>query len=171
MNNAILFIDLLEADLTRQVPPYIEPERIARYAQVTLATGSGEGAQALAWYAYNSCQYDAALEWFQRAVAWFPKEATVYGYALALRRQKRQKTTWRSLTDTTGCSPRSSRCCSRTSATATRRRRRASSGRRRASPSLGPRTTAPWRRRIRARSPGDGCRSRRAPRSRRPNCR
>ena len=51
----------------------------------------GEGAQALAWYAYNSCQFDAALEWFHRGVAWFPKEATVYGYALTLKRLKRQK--------------------------------------------------------------------------------
>ena len=84
VNNVILFIDLLETDLTRQVPPYIEPERIARYAQVTLNTASGEGARALAWYAYNSCQFDAALEWFQRGVAWLPKEATVYGYALTL---------------------------------------------------------------------------------------
>jgi tetratricopeptide (TPR) repeat protein len=91
VNNAILFIDLLETDLTKEVPPYIEPERIARYAQVTLSGSSGEGAQALAWYAYNSCQFDVALEWFQRAVAWFPKEATVYGYALTLRRLKRQK--------------------------------------------------------------------------------
>src|SRR5215212_6914727 len=91
VNNAILFIDLLETDLTKETPPYVEPERIARYAQVTLSGSSGEGAQALAWYAYNSYQFDAALEWFQRGVAWFPNEATVYGYALTLKRLKRQK--------------------------------------------------------------------------------
>lgn len=91
VNNAILFIDLLETALTQPIPPFIEPERIARYAQVTLATGSGEGAQALGWYAYNSCQFDAALDWFGRAVAWFPKEATAYGYALTLRRLGRQR--------------------------------------------------------------------------------
>jgi len=85
-NNAILFIDVLETDLTREVPPHIEPARIARYAQVTMKTQSGEGAQGLAWYAYNNCEFDTALQWFQRAVAWFPKQDTVYGYALTLQR-------------------------------------------------------------------------------------
>jgi hypothetical protein len=58
---------------------------------VTLDTASGEGAQALAWYAYNSCQLPVALEWFQYAVAWMPKEQTVYGYALTLKKLKKTK--------------------------------------------------------------------------------
>ena len=91
VNNLILFIDILERDLTQENPPFIEPERLARYARVTMDVGSGEGAQGLAWYAYNSCQYTVALEWFSRAMAWFPKEATAYGYAMTLKRLKRQK--------------------------------------------------------------------------------
>lgn len=91
VNNSILFIDLLERDFTKEQPPFIEPERVQRYAQVTVQTESGEGAQALAWYAYNTCQYPLALRWFERAVAWLPKEATVYGYALSLQRLKRVK--------------------------------------------------------------------------------
>ena len=91
VNNAILFIDLLEEDLTKGRPPAIEPARVARYAQVTMATESGEGAQALGWYAYNTCQYPQALQWFTRAVAWLPNEATAYGYALALERMHRGK--------------------------------------------------------------------------------
>ncbi|MDE2362200.1 MAG: hypothetical protein KGM42_05935 [Hyphomicrobiales bacterium] len=94
VNNLILFIDILERDLTLEFPPYIEPERLARYAKVTMDVASGEGAQALAWYAYNSCQYEVAEQWFQRAVAWFPKEATVYGYALTERKLKRDKIFW-----------------------------------------------------------------------------
>ena len=90
-NNAILFIDILEADLTKPDPPMIEPERLTRYARVTLDTQSGEGAQALAWYAYNSCQLPVALEWFQYAVAWMPKEQTIFGYALALKKLKKTK--------------------------------------------------------------------------------
>lgn len=92
VNNTLLFIDLLEADLTKEDAPAIEPDRLKRYAEVTLATASGEGAQALAWYAYNHCQFDTALSWFRRAVAWFPKEATVYGYALSLRRMHQERT-------------------------------------------------------------------------------
>jgi cellulose synthase operon protein C len=88
-NNMILFIDILETDLTKEVPPFVEPARLARYAQVTTKTQSGEGAQGLAWYAYNTCQFETAYEWFQRAVAWFPKEATVYGYGLTLQRLKK----------------------------------------------------------------------------------
>ncbi|HMN72821.1 MAG TPA: hypothetical protein PKA55_13235 [Rhodoblastus sp.] len=94
VNNLILFIDILERDLTLEFPPFIEPERLARYAKVTMDVASGEGAQALAWYAYNSCQYDVALQWFQRAVAWFPKEATVYGYALTLQKTKQTREFW-----------------------------------------------------------------------------
>ncbi len=94
VNNLILFVDILERDLTLEFPPYVEPDRLARYAKVTMDVASGEGAQALAWYAYNSCQYEVAEQWFQRAVAWFPKEATVYGYALTLKKLKRDKQYW-----------------------------------------------------------------------------
>lgn len=90
-NNRILFIDILERDLTREIPPYVETERLARYGRVAAEDASGEGAQALAWYAYNSCQFEVALEWFERAMAWLPKQETVYGYALTLRRMKRDK--------------------------------------------------------------------------------
>jgi tetratricopeptide (TPR) repeat protein len=86
INNTILFIDILERDLTKEIPPYIEPERLQRYAQVTMDLSSGEGAQGLAWYAYNTCQYDVAYEWFQRANAWSPKEATAYGLAVLTRK-------------------------------------------------------------------------------------
>lgn len=91
INNAILFIDILERDLTKEIPPYIEPERLLRYAQVTMDLGSGEGAQALGWYAYNACQFDTAYEWFSRAAAWYPKEGTIYGLAVSARRTKRMK--------------------------------------------------------------------------------
>ncbi|MCP1535819.1 hypothetical protein [Methylorubrum extorquens] len=91
VGNELLFIDVLERKLTLANPPFIEPARIERYAKVVIASASGEGAQGLAWYAYNSCQFDTALEWFQRAVAWMPSETTVFGYALTLQRLKRQR--------------------------------------------------------------------------------
>jgi tetratricopeptide (TPR) repeat protein len=91
VHNAILFIDTLAEELTREVPVFIETERLARYGRVVMQSESGEGAQALAWYAYNSCQYDSALPWFERAMAWYPKSATAMGYALTLQRLKRRK--------------------------------------------------------------------------------
>lgn len=91
LGNELLFIDLLERWLTLPNPPFIEPERIERYAQVVTSTGSGEGAQGLAWYAYNSCQFETALDWFRRSVAWFPNETNMYGYALTLQRLKQTK--------------------------------------------------------------------------------
>ena len=91
VNNSILFIDILERDLTKPIPPYIEPQRLLRYGQVAMETTSGQGAQALAWDAYNSCQFEVAHEWFRRAVAWHPKEPTAYGYALVLRKLKKSK--------------------------------------------------------------------------------
>lgn len=94
VNNSILFIDNLERDLTRIIPPYVEPLRLRRYAQVTMDSAAGQGAQALGWYAYNTCQFKVALEWFQHAVAWHPKEATVYGLAITLRRLKMTRQFW-----------------------------------------------------------------------------
>lgn len=91
VNNAILFIDIVEPDLVASQPSYIEPERLVRYGKVTMETTSAQGAQALAWYAYNSCQFPIALEWFQRAMAWHPRETSVLGYALTLRRLKMRK--------------------------------------------------------------------------------
>jgi hypothetical protein len=44
VNNLILFIDILERDLTLEFPPY-RARRLARYA-VTMDVASGEGAQA-----------------------------------------------------------------------------------------------------------------------------
>jgi hypothetical protein len=94
VNNAILFIDILERDLTKRIPPYIEPARLLRYAQVTMDVAAGEGAQGLAWYAYNTCQFKVALKWFRHAVAWHPKEGTVYGLAITLRRLKMHGEFW-----------------------------------------------------------------------------
>ncbi|MBK9081487.1 MAG: tetratricopeptide repeat protein [Rhizobiales bacterium] len=89
--NRILFLDVLERDLARDTPPYIEPERLARYGRAVLEDASATGARALAWYAFNTCQYDVALEWFERAVAWRPREDVVYGYAATLRKLKREQ--------------------------------------------------------------------------------
>ncbi len=84
--NSMLYIDILGRQLAESIPPYVSNQDLANYAGVTLQTSSGEGAQALGWYAYNSCQYHAALQWFHRAAAWYPKESTIKGLALTYKR-------------------------------------------------------------------------------------
>ena len=89
--NTILFIDMLEAQLTKAVVEPLEADRLVRYAKVTLESRSGEGAQALGWYAFKSCQFETALDWFRRASAWLPRETTILGQAISLQRLKKQK--------------------------------------------------------------------------------
>ena len=91
VTNLALYVDMMERSLGESLGAAVEPERLDRFAKVVLATGSAEGAQALGWYAYNACQFDAASDWFQRAVSWKPREASVLGYALSLSRQKRTR--------------------------------------------------------------------------------
>ena len=90
-HNAILFVDLMVEDLTALPPLPVSPARLDQAARVTLRTASGEGAQALGWYAWNTCDAAAALPWFERAVAWHPREGAVLGLGLALQRLGRRK--------------------------------------------------------------------------------
>jgi tetratricopeptide (TPR) repeat protein len=91
INNAVFYIDILHRVLTRAYDVPVDPLRVDRFAKLVLATSSGFGAEALAWRAYNSCQWDAALDWFERAAAWKPRESVIYGYALTLQRLKRMR--------------------------------------------------------------------------------
>jgi tetratricopeptide (TPR) repeat protein len=89
--NMILFIDMFESQLTTAAVLPIEADRLIRYAKVTLEARSGEGAQALGWYAYKSCQFETALDWFRRASAWLPRETTILGQAVSLQRLKKTR--------------------------------------------------------------------------------
>lgn len=64
----------------------LSPDDASRLAATTMAISSPNGAQALGWYAYRSRQFAAAAAWFEKAVAWRPTEAEVYGLALSYRR-------------------------------------------------------------------------------------
>ena len=89
--NMLLFIDIFESQLTNAAVESIEADRLIRYAKVTLEARSGEGAQALGWYAYKSCQFETALDWFRRASAWLPRETTILGQAVSLQRLKKPR--------------------------------------------------------------------------------
>lgn len=91
VTNTALYLDIVERRLTQAPVAPLEADRLDRFVKLVLATSSGEGAQALGWYAYNACQFEAAADWFQRAAAWKPRETAMLGYALTLGRLKRTR--------------------------------------------------------------------------------
>jgi len=61
----------------------IDAEAVKAYAGTIIATKSGPHAEILAWYAYNSGQFDAARAWFSKSFDWKPAAANLKGLALA----------------------------------------------------------------------------------------
>lgn len=82
---ALLYIGSVETDLTRPKPVSLEQDRLKRFSDVVLAVQSGNGAQALGWYAYNVGQMRPAEAWFRKAMAWQPRDTTALGLALSLK--------------------------------------------------------------------------------------
>lgn len=61
----------------------IDAEAVKAFAGTIASTRSGPHAEILAWYAYNSGQYEAARAWFAKAFAWKPAATSLKGLALA----------------------------------------------------------------------------------------
>ena len=61
---------------------------IAQFAGKTSELSSGEGAEAMGWYAYNASQLLTAAAWFDSAIVWEETETAIYGRALTARRLK-----------------------------------------------------------------------------------
>jgi hypothetical protein len=61
----------------------IDEKIVASYSTTILQTLNADHAEILAWYAYNSKQYEAASAWFQKAVEWKMAPARVKGLALS----------------------------------------------------------------------------------------
>ncbi|OBZ92725.1 hypothetical protein ADU59_25455 [Pararhizobium polonicum] len=70
----------------------IDETIVASYSTTILQTLNADHAEILAWYAYNSKQYEAASAWFQKSVDWKVAPARVKGLALSYLRlsQKRE---------------------------------------------------------------------------------
>ena len=82
----LFYLSLVEPELTRPVPLPIPEERLKRFSEVAIAQQSGSSAQALGWYAYNVGQFQAARAWFEKGMAWQPRETTALGLALSMQR-------------------------------------------------------------------------------------
>ncbi len=77
-----LYLGLAAPDLLQEKPRRLPATFLERYASKTLMINSGEGAEALGWYAFNVRQFDAARAWFTKATLWEETETSVYGMAL-----------------------------------------------------------------------------------------
>ncbi|WP_128293543.1 hypothetical protein [Afifella aestuarii] len=78
-----LFLGLGAARLSMDPPPDLTRDYVAKLANAIEETQSGDGAQALAWYHYNTKSFDDAQSWFRQAMAWQPQDTTALGLVLA----------------------------------------------------------------------------------------
>ncbi|MEM9221914.1 MAG: hypothetical protein AAGB11_05875 [Pseudomonadota bacterium] len=64
----------------------VEQEAVDRYVPIVIEQRDANGAQALGWYAFNTCQFIIAEEWFISSANWVPTESAVFGLALSRQR-------------------------------------------------------------------------------------
>ena len=60
----------------------VEQRSVDRFAPIVIGQRDANGAQALGWYAFNTCQFVIAEEWFISSANWVPTEASIFGLAL-----------------------------------------------------------------------------------------
>ncbi|MEM7694592.1 MAG: hypothetical protein AAF318_09075 [Pseudomonadota bacterium] len=60
----------------------VEQTSVDRFVPIVIQQRDPNGAQALGWYAFNTCQFIIAEEWFISSANWVPTEAAMYGLAL-----------------------------------------------------------------------------------------
>jgi len=77
-----LYLGLAASKLLQTKPRALPGGFLQSYAAKAISLESGEGAEALGWYAYNVRQLEAAQAWFYKAMQWEETETAVYGQAL-----------------------------------------------------------------------------------------
>ena len=87
-----LFISVHAPALLQEKPPTMNAEFLRVYAAKSAELSSGEGAEALGWYAFNVRQLDAADAWFTKAMQWEETETAVFGKVLTAGRRKDKQT-------------------------------------------------------------------------------
>ncbi len=63
----------------------IDSAVVEAYSTIILQTSAASHAEILAWYAYNSGQFEASAAWFGKSFEWEPAEASLKGLALSYR--------------------------------------------------------------------------------------
>lgn len=71
--------------------PDADVKTVTAYSNAILATSNADHAEILAWYAYNSRQYEASKAWFEKSLDWESAPVRVKGLALSLLRLAAKK--------------------------------------------------------------------------------
>ena len=71
--------------------PEADVKTVTAYSNAILATSNADHAEILAWYAYNSRQYEASKAWFLKSLDWESAPVRVKGLALSLLRLGEKK--------------------------------------------------------------------------------
>lgn len=71
--------------------PDADGKTVTAYSNAILATSNADHAEILAWYAYNSRQYEASRAWFAKSLDWESAPVRVKGLALSLLRLGQKK--------------------------------------------------------------------------------
>ncbi|MGX1097065.1 hypothetical protein [Amorphus sp. MBR-141] len=82
-NIMAIYLEAVATFLTGKDIYAIDQETVSRFAPVVVQQKDPNGAQALGWYAYNTCQFQSAEDWFVTSAGWKPSEAALFGLALA----------------------------------------------------------------------------------------
>ncbi len=61
----------------------VEQDSVDRFVPIVINQRDPNGAQALGWYAFNTCQFIISEEWFITSANWVPTEAALFGLALS----------------------------------------------------------------------------------------
>lgn len=78
-----IYLEAVATFLTGKDIFAIDQETVTRFAPVVVQQKDANGAQALGWYAYNTCQFQSAEDWFVTSAGWKASEAALFGLALA----------------------------------------------------------------------------------------
>ncbi|MEO1104534.1 MAG: hypothetical protein AAFW98_12505, partial [Pseudomonadota bacterium] len=79
--NAMASLLTADRDLPRTFDD-VEQISVNRYVPVVIEQRDPNGAQALGWYAFNTCQFIIAEEWFISAANWVPTDSSIFGLAV-----------------------------------------------------------------------------------------
>ena len=79
---AKLYINLTAPDLLFAKAKKLSSSFLTLFADITKQYQSGEGAEALGWYAFNVRQTEASNAWFDKALEWNPTETATFGKTL-----------------------------------------------------------------------------------------